>query len=176
MNVNALSDKELMARYQHADCDIAFDELYKRYQGKVMGYIMKKIQNPAIAQEIHQNSFLKFHQNRAKYNESIPVSAWIFIIVKRTIIDFVRKNKKYKKNLPIESVPELPMNATHEERINQVNFEGLSEVEKNLIKRKYFDGESYAEISRDLSKSEVSLRARVSRAIRKLRMNIKEIS
>lgn len=65
------SDEELMRSYQKGDL-MAFEVLFKRYAGRVLGFLSKKLSQVQLAQDLGQDVFLKLHRSRAQYAPHLP--------------------------------------------------------------------------------------------------------
>lgn len=160
-----LSDMELMTRYQQEHSADAFDELFRRYRGNVMGYAVKKCANKQVAEDVLQEVFFKFHRSRHLYDGRIPVSAWLFTIVRSVIVDGYRRNRKHEY-APLDSDS---VQAQEPMPVESVDLSVLNKDEEALVRARFFGGESFADLSKQLNKSEATLRKRLSRIVMKLR-------
>lgn len=55
----------------------AFEQLVRRHQMVVYGYFRPRLTEPADADDLCQEVFLRMYQNLAKYNHSVPLRAWL---------------------------------------------------------------------------------------------------
>ena len=62
-----LSDIELAARVAQRS-DVALGELFHRYSGQMLGLARRVLRDPAIAEEVVQDVFLKFWNDPAKFD------------------------------------------------------------------------------------------------------------
>ena len=166
MDKNYRTDESLMLLYQHGD-EAAFNELYARYKGKVYGYLMCRLNNKAVADEIYQNIFLKLHRTRALYDSKYLFPKWLFTIVTTSLIDAYRSMGRHKmEELPenistnCETTPDVDMGA---------RLDKLSDDEASVIKLRYYNDKSFEDIAKILNTSESNVRQKVSRAVRSLR-------
>ena len=53
-----VSDEDLMKKYVKDDA-MAFEILYQRYAGKVLGYLIQKTRSKLIAQDLTQEVFIQ---------------------------------------------------------------------------------------------------------------------
>lgn len=162
-----MTDEELMVRYGKADDAKAFDELYRRYSSRVYGYLVKNCWNAKDAEEIHQNVFLKVHNQRAYFDPKYPFSAWLFTMVKNTMIDDFRKKKSQKKVLEKSQVDLQP---TIEPEKVEVNLpQDLDLGQKKLLELRYLEEWSFEEIAKEFQVNAATIRKRISRVLRQLR-------
>ncbi|OVE82103.1 hypothetical protein BVY03_02310 [bacterium K02(2017)] len=166
-----MTDEELMELYQLGDSK-GFRELYARYHPKITGYLIKRCPAKSqLVEDILQQIFMKFHRLRQSYNPKYPVSAWLFTITRSCLIDEMRKVKKDQNVATLETVKEQSSRIP-EPNIN-IPLESLNKAEKNIIQQRFFNEETYEDISNKLGISTQSVRKRVSRAIKKLRTHLK---
>ncbi len=154
-----------MRLYKDEDNYQAFEEIYRRYSGKLLGYINHRVYDGQIATEVFQEIFLKFHRNRKRFDESIPLSAWIFVIARSVMIDGLRKQKKFSTQIEYSD----ESHSGESDVTLDLDLGFLNPSERELIEKRFFEGQEYAEMAASLSQSEVSMRKRVSRVLSKIR-------
>ena len=72
-------------------------ENYKQYFGKMMSTCMRYLGNKDDAMEVLNTGFLKVFQSLDKYDRGKSLDAWIYSIVRNSIIDRLRSNLKYRE-------------------------------------------------------------------------------
>ena len=166
MDKNNRTDESLMLLYQNGD-EAAFNELYARYKGKVYSYLMCRLNNKAVADEIYQNIFLKLHRTRALYDPKYLFPKWLFTIVTTSLIDAYRSMGRHKMEELSENI------STNYEIASGIDVEAkldkLPDDEVSVIKLRYYDDKSFEEIAKILNTSPSNIRQKVSRAVRSLR-------
>ena len=55
-----------------------FDELYRRFHGRVYGFALRRVGSPADAEDICQEVFLQVHRSIASYQGRASLATWIF--------------------------------------------------------------------------------------------------
>jgi RNA polymerase sigma factor (sigma-70 family) len=95
MRLSQLTDRQLVEAYAKGK-EEAFQELLKRYKGKVFSKIMMYVKDRALAEDIFQDTFLRAIQalKEGHYNEEGKFSAWILRIAHNLCIDHFRGKKK----------------------------------------------------------------------------------
>lgn len=164
----SVTDEELMLSYALDDNPLAFDELYKRHSPRVYGYLVKNCWDKTNVDEIYQNIFLKIHSSRKSYNQKYPFTAWLFTIVKTSMIDYFRKIKSANK---IQNEALLNGRDTLEEKSEKdfaFNF-SLDESQTKLLELRYLKEWTFEEIAYDLKINPSAVRQRISRLVRQLR-------
>lgn len=84
------SDERLMLAYRDGDAK-AFEALYRRYRGALHRYLTYQCGNPAVAEELYQDVWIKVVNARADYEPLARFSTWIFRIAHHRLLDHYRK-------------------------------------------------------------------------------------
>ncbi len=88
------SDEDLITLFNEMGDESAFQRLMERYHGKVIGYVTKRIQNPADAEEIASEVFLKASRGLKGFDGiDATFSTWLYSIARNAVIDFTRRVK-----------------------------------------------------------------------------------
>jgi RNA polymerase sigma factor (sigma-70 family) len=160
------TDEELMIKYGRSDDVKSFEELYRRYSPRVYSYLLKNCWDSKDAEEIHQHVFLKVHHQRNRYDPKFPFTAWLFTIVKRTMIDDFRKTRTRGKTL------EQTENKEAEESTNLGVTDHLEDSQKKILELRYIEEWSFEEIANELKVNAATVRKRISRLLKQLRGDI----
>lgn len=152
----------------------AFHEIYRRFSGRVLGYLSKRVASPEEAQDIRQVVFMKFHQVRHQFDFKHSVAQYLFVIARTALIDQRRKQSRnaqrfveYESTIAFASAPHSKTDAGQ-----SLDWSALGSDQKTALKMRYLDEASYSEIARKLARSEQSVRQLVSRALRQLRLAV----
>jgi RNA polymerase sigma-70 factor, ECF subfamily len=87
------SDEILMAAYQAGNQD-AFRQLFDRHAGSVYGFLVRRLGDSALAEDLYQETFLRLHRARRSYDPSRPFRAWLFAIVHNLLADARRTQRR----------------------------------------------------------------------------------
>jgi RNA polymerase sigma-70 factor (ECF subfamily) len=83
---------------------IAQRHLYERFSRKMMGVCLRYCDNHEEAEDVVQNGFVSVFQNLESFRGSGSLEGWIRRIMVNTALTNIRKNKKLKLNIELESV------------------------------------------------------------------------
>jgi len=72
----------------------ALETLIARYLKLVYSFVYRFAQNPADAEDITQEVFVKVWKNLRKYDQSKEFRPWLYKIAKNTCLDFLRKKRE----------------------------------------------------------------------------------
>jgi len=87
----------------------AFGELVSRYQRRVINLIARVTADPALAEDLAQDTFVKAFRNLSAYDATRPFSNWLLRIAHNTAIDAARRT--HMTTVPIEHEDRLPSGA-----------------------------------------------------------------
>jgi RNA polymerase sigma-70 factor, ECF subfamily len=86
-----ISDEDLLSRYRDTADPDDFNELVRRYERELYRYLARYLGNPALAEDVFQNTFLQVHLKRALYEDGRPVRPWLYSIATHQAVDAMRK-------------------------------------------------------------------------------------
>src|SRR5580692_2625739 len=89
MHPPAISDEEL-ARQSQAGSLVAFEELVRRYERRIYGFIFQSCRRHADARELTQDAFVRAYQAIAQFDSRRAFAPWLFTIARRKCIDHFR--------------------------------------------------------------------------------------
>jgi len=95
MKLSKLSDQELVQAYINGN-ELAIEQLIIRFKSKVYTYIICKVRNEALAEDVFQDTFIKVINTikKGKYNDEGKFLPWVMRIAHNLIIDHYRKSTR----------------------------------------------------------------------------------
>ena len=169
-------DLELVRRAQHGD-RVAFTEIYESHFDKIYRYITVKINNPAEAEDLAQQVFVRAYKSISSYKyQGVPFTSWLFRIAHNIMVDFVRKESK-KPTVPLDENIQIMSNSDLEHE-TEVKFSlarvkeasnRLTEAQREVINLRFAGELSIAECAETMKKSEGAIKALQHSAIHALR-------
>lgn len=97
-----LSDVDLVAKAIRGKED-GFEELVRRYQRPIIGYVFRMLGNYDAALDVTQEVFIKVYNSLRKYSPEYKFSTWIYRIAHNAAIDHMRRNSVSQQSLETES-------------------------------------------------------------------------
>jgi RNA polymerase sigma-70 factor, ECF subfamily len=85
------TDAQLVARAL-AGSQEAFRDLVLRFERPVFSLIARMVQDPAMAEDLTQEAFVKAYRSLRTYDASRKLSSWLFKIAHNTTIDHLRRH------------------------------------------------------------------------------------
>lgn len=93
-----ITEAELVRSYINGN-EQALAQLINRHRHKIFGFIISKIQDRDLAEDVFQDTFIKVINTlkRGKYNEEGKFLPWVMRIAHNLVIDHFRKNNRMPK-------------------------------------------------------------------------------
>jgi RNA polymerase sigma-70 factor, ECF subfamily len=100
----APDDRTLVARARQRDLE-AYDELIRRYQGRIYGLVYNMTSNREDTEDLLQDIFVKAYHSLGRFRGSSSFYTWIYRIAVNRTINFLKKRKK-RQALSLNDVDE----------------------------------------------------------------------
>ena len=87
-----VSDEQLIAQFQAGELS-AFEEIVGRYQGQLINFVGRLLNDRNTAEDIVQETFLRVYRNKHRYKEIARFSTWIYTIAGNLARTELRRRK-----------------------------------------------------------------------------------
>ncbi|MBN2100558.1 sigma-70 family RNA polymerase sigma factor [Candidatus Dojkabacteria bacterium] len=156
-----------------------FGDLYVIYKDKVESFILKKVSDREIAEDLTSKVFEKAMTKISQFKwKGVSFGCWIFRIARNTVYDYYRSDKKDKRTSLKEeigtekmAVSDLEEDVLHNEREKEL-FNIIASFESEdqyLLYFKYFERLSNRDISERMGLSESNVATKLHRIRRKMK-------
>ena len=165
------SDEVLMARYASGDA-AAFQELFRRYERRIYGFLLRRSSSPERAADLFQDLFLRLHRFRSTFRPDRSFSRWLFQIARNVLADDVRRELRIPRLAPSDFEPSAPADAearTGAREELEIVLGDLSDEQIGILVATKAEGACYPELAEGLGRSPASIKQIASRALRRLR-------
>lgn len=156
--------------------------LFQRYAAPLLRFTGRILGDPAEAEEITQDVFLKLMVRADQYDGRAPVASWLFAIATNACRDRLRRSVR-RPSVALEAVtevrePGIPADERlaqrqRREAVRRALSELSLEQREALVLARYH-GMPYAEIARALDISEGAVKTRIFRAMETLKAHFSE--
>jgi RNA polymerase sigma-70 factor (ECF subfamily) len=161
----------------------SFGTIVERYWNMVVALALSKVSDPAEAEDIAQESFLKAYSQLASLRDPPRLAGWLSKITMQQCSNSLRKTVRYKKALgcrtaPIETLDEQPAMAANPGLTqNQIHFvrqtiRRLPEKFRTMIIMRFVANRSTIQIAEQLGKRPGTVRVGLHRAYKLLRKDL----
>ena len=100
--VRELSDGEIIAGTVAGRLD-GFEELVRRYQRPITGYVFRMVGEYESALDVTQEVFIKVYNSLHKYSSEYKFSTWLYRIAHNAAVDHLRRNSITPQSLEAEN-------------------------------------------------------------------------
>ena len=187
----ARSDVQLMLGVKAGD-DVSFELLLQKYRAPVIHFLGRMVRDPALAEDLAQEAFLRVYRARDRYKPSAKFTTWLFRIATNLALNSVRDERHRQRDFSIDAPapgdPEseaAPLDVASSEpgvldkmlarqRAGKIRRAILRLPEKQrvaVLLHKYQEMD-YSEIARVLDCSESALKSLLFRAYETLRAEL----
>ncbi|MBN1483969.1 MAG: sigma-70 family RNA polymerase sigma factor [Chloroflexia bacterium] len=159
--------------------EYGFTQIFYHYQTRLFHMARRMVGDPAEAEDVVQQSFIKAFNNIAKVREPAQFKSWLYRIVYTTSVDSLRRRKR-RDEIPLDEqiyVRRAPTTADPlHEALRQEKYDLIEEALQQMspINRAYiilreFLNLSYKEMAQALDKTLPAVRIGLFRAREQLR-------
>jgi RNA polymerase sigma-70 factor (ECF subfamily) len=186
------SDNELISRSQHGEV-VAFEQLVRRYDRKVLAIALRYTRNAEDAQDIYQEVFLRVYRGLSGFRFESRFSTWLYRVVTNVCLSHHRKNRKVEQVSldetfeDKETVQVVAATATYgktpeklyqdveiSDRVNDA-LEMLSAKQKLVFILRHYEGHKLSEIAVLMDCAEGTVKHYLFLATRKLRAQLRHV-
>ena len=187
MTMNSITDEQLIRSYLKGK-ESTLNILINRYRGRILGFIISKVKDPALAEDIFQETFLKVIQTlkKGKYNEQGKFLPWVMRISYNLTIDHFRKISKTKFvrsndtfnvfDIVKDSSTSVEDEIIYKKILNDVKslIYKLPPLQREVLKMRYYSNMSFNDIAESCDISINTALGRMRYALINLRKIIKK--
>lgn len=127
------------------------DKVYENYRQKVFSYILSKVQNSDLAEDLCHNVFLKIYEKADTFDAAkASLSTWIYTITRNTLTDYYRTRRvtsEIPETLQSEQcIEDEVINGEMTERLTDA-LSQMDERMRDVIILRFYDGKTLREIA-----------------------------
>ena len=176
------SDEELMQAVC-ADDMAAYEELVRRFQGRLFNFALSRLRDRQVAEDVVQETLLKVWRHKASFRHGSRLSTWVFALALNLCRDHWRRAKPDSSM----ELPEIAVAAEHSsqrgrpsdasdnaerQELSEMLLEALEQLppqSAKLLTSRTQDDLTLEEAGERLGLSPAASRAAASRAYKKLK-------
>ena len=180
--MDKLIDDEMLVAQFKSGSQKAFDELMKRYERKIFGYLLRSVRNYEDAEELTLEVFFKAYRALNTWKPKAKFSTWLYTIASNLSIDYHRSKSRqpvymYEDEESIEkrlvahdisSNPEKNLEDKERGRLIREAVDELSSKQKAVFMLSRYEGLQIKEVANTLGMAEGTVKIHLHRAIKKL--------
>jgi RNA polymerase sigma-70 factor (ECF subfamily) len=179
-------DAELMLRVKDGD-GASFGVLLEKHRTPVVHFLYRMVQNPAVAEELAQEVFLRVYRSRATYEPTAKFTTWLFRIATHLALNALRDGKHERlqerldddsAEMPVRQVsdgrPSVEQRMVYQAKLDEVRraVGALPEKQRAAVLMHKYEEMEYSQIARVLNCSESAIKSLLFRAYETLRARL----
>lgn len=180
--MNSTSENDIIQRVLGGDVN-AFEEIVRRYEKTVYNLALRMVGSRDDALDMAQEAFIKAYGSLASFRGESKFSSWLYRITTNVCLDFLRAKSRRpqvsldggesedESALPLPDGRDMPEQALMKKLDMQALYAGLERLpvhHRQVLVMRELGGMSYADIARELSLEEGTVKSRISRARKSL--------
>ena len=159
----------------------AFETLVRQHTGRVYNIALRVCGNPADAEDVAQEVFLKLYRSLDRFEGESAFSTFLYRVTTNAALDLLRQRKRREAE-PLETeesaalpagsgdLPEEELTRRELRRAVRRGMEKLPAGQRAALALRELEGLSYAEIANVLGLSEGTVKSRIARGRERLRV------
>lgn len=148
-------------------------EIYNQFHEKVQWFLLEKVGDKYLAEDICQDVFVKVMEKYDSFDESkASLSTWIFTIARNTLIDYYRGRKVFEEvSEDIEASFEIDEDICNNETLDELAnaLKKLEERERDIVILRYYSGLTLKDIAAKIGISYAYVKILHNKAIGELK-------
>jgi RNA polymerase sigma-70 factor (ECF subfamily) len=191
------TDEELLLDYRSRADRPSFEELVRRYEKELYGYLRHYLGDAEMAEDVFQQTFLQIHLKCDQFEEGRKVRPWLYTVATNQAIDYQRRNRRHKiisldhrmqhaaegeMGTLVElldgneSGPSEEAEATEQHNQLRKAIDELPEQTRQVVMLVYFKGLKYREAAEILDIPVGTVKSRLHAAVQKLSETLSHIN
>jgi len=173
-----INDEDLVRRVLDGERAL-FEHVVTRYERLVYSFMLRKVSDVGVAQDLVQETFLLGYENLARLKDHARLKSWLMGIGSNLVRDYYKRRKMVgiPEGFEISLTGLDPLQSTEQRERHELLYAALAKLSERyrgvLIKR-YLEGQEYPEIAEDLGLSVGAVEVCMHRARKALADVLKE--
>jgi RNA polymerase sigma-70 factor (ECF subfamily) len=183
-------DTELMLQVKAGETE-SFALLLERYRRPMVAYLARMVNNPAVAEELAQDVFLRVYRSRETYEPAAKFTTWLYRIATNRALNWQRDHRhaqgEYSIDRPVADQPRRlevpdPRLSAEQESIREAVAEEVRAAVRDLPERQRlavlmhkYEELDYNEIAAVLGCSTGAVKSMLFRAYETLRTRLSHL-
>jgi RNA polymerase sigma-70 factor (ECF subfamily) len=96
LDLERMTDEELLLEYRLTGSSAVFETLVKRYERELYNYLRRFLSNQVLAEDAFQATFMQVHLKCHLFDEQRKVRPWLYTVATNQAIDIQRRNRRHR--------------------------------------------------------------------------------
>lgn len=151
-------------------------DAWGKFESELRGFLVKQLRNPALAEDLLQDTFVKALAQGSGFCTLENPRAWLYRVARNGLIDQLRRQHRVVEDLPEELPYEEPVQAAVDDLASCLPraLGELASEDAEAIRLCDLDGMTQADYAKAKGISLPGAKSRVQRARRRLKEHLKQ--
>jgi len=180
--IDTLEDRDLMVRTAEERDREAFGELLRRWDARILAFLVKSTGDPAAAEDLRQEVFLRLFRYAGSYDPAQAFAPWLYRIAVNVVATWQRRQQRRRAvevQVPRDAQdgsPDPRRRAVRNESAQQARsaIDRLEAGERELLLLRFDLDLNYREIADIVGAPETTVKSRVYAILHRLRQSLEE--
>ncbi len=172
------TEKQLITALKRGESR-AHKVVYERFSGKMLAVCTRYCANRDDAEEVMLDGFMRVFEKIEQFREDGSFEGWVRRVMVTESLMFLRKNKQWRQEIPLEEVTVEPNYDWADTAVNENDLlrmvNQLPDGYRTVFNLYAIEGYNHAEIAETLGISEGTSKSQLSRARMMLQANLKKL-
>jgi RNA polymerase sigma-70 factor (ECF subfamily) len=146
----------------------SFDELVARYRPRLVAFLAGRLREPADAEDVAQETFLRAYDNLGRYDAGRPFATWLFAIGKNVAANHALARTRRARREQAGAIVDEAVAPVVPGDVWPRAAAALSPAAYRVLWLRYAQGMTVREIAAELGRSRVAIKVALFRARRRL--------
>ncbi|MCL4641856.1 MULTISPECIES: RNA polymerase sigma factor [Olivibacter] len=160
--------------------EVAFRQIYDRYRTKIVSFAYRFLKNEEDAEEVMQETFIRFWQARDRLDHSFTAAPLLFTISRRLVLNELRKIAQSEKAIAellekSDRLDHLSQDIMAAKEIDEKSKEALNQLspqQKTIFCLSRYEGLSHDQIAERLQISPHTVNNHLVEGLKKIRKHL----
>src|SRR5262249_47898712 len=165
----------LMAKGDEA----AYAEFHKAYFNRLLAYLLVVTRDEQLAREALQATLLRIARHVKRFDSEEAFWSWLTVLARSSVADETRRSNRYFavlerffRHAEVERDSQTDETYSRLKELLEGNLTALPAEDRELLERKYFEGESIRQLAQNAETTEKAIESRLVRIRQKLRETV----
>lgn len=144
----------------------ATEKVWREYHSKLLAFVVRRVDDRSLADDILQDIFVKIHSQMDSLNEQTKLESWLYQITRHAIIDYYRTRKPSLEPPEWILKPEVDPSEQARQELEaclRPMIERLPTIYRDALTLSELEGKTQQEVSKEQKISLSGAKSRVQR-------------
>jgi RNA polymerase sigma-70 factor, ECF subfamily len=151
---------------------MTIEQIWQIYHTKLHHFILNRVNDNAIADELLQEVFIKIHLKIDTLQETDKLQSWIYQITRHVIIDYYRTHNKTVLELPVSETDDIETARQYIEACLIPMIQNLPEPYRQTLMLSEIEGKTQKQLAEQDGISISAVKSRVQRGRAKIKQQL----